>query len=128
MWYVKQKRAEWRVVDRAHRHSQWKDLPERYGKKSTVHERFKSWKDNEVLEAILPSFPRIAICKFVVRQQMLEMDEHLGCDKNSVLGNNSGNSRNGYNRKTIISGYGTSEVAIPRDRNGEFEPKVLEKR
>ena len=44
------------------------------------------------------------------------------------MGNNSGNSRNGYNRKIIISDYGTSEVAVPRDRNGEFEPGVLEKR
>jgi len=63
-------------------------------------------------------------------EQMLEteMDEHLGYDKNSVLGNNSGNSRNGYNRKTITSDYGTSEVAIPRDRNGDFEPRVLSKR
>jgi len=63
-------------------------------------------------------------------EQMLEveMDEHLGYDKNSVEGNNSGNSRNGYNHKTIISDYGSSEVAIPRDRNGEFEPKVLAKR
>jgi putative transposase len=63
-------------------------------------------------------------------EQMLEveMDEHLGYDKNSVLGNNSGNSRNGYNHKSIISDYGSSEVAVPRDRNGEFEPKVLSKR
>ena len=63
-------------------------------------------------------------------EQMLEaeMEEHLGYDKNSVLGNNSGNSRNGYNRKTIISDYGASEIAVPRDRNGEFEPRVLEKR
>jgi putative transposase len=63
-------------------------------------------------------------------EQMLEseMDVHLGYDKNSVLGNNSGNSRNGYNHKTIISDYGESEIAVPRDRNGEFEPKVLEKR
>jgi putative transposase len=63
-------------------------------------------------------------------EQMLEaeMDEHLGYDKNSVLGNNSGNSRNGYNHKTIISDYGESEIAIPRDRNGEFTPKVVEKR
>jgi len=63
-------------------------------------------------------------------EQMLEaeMDEHLGYDKNSTLGNNSGNSRNGYNRKTVISDYGQAEVAIPRDRNGEFEPRVLEKR
>jgi len=63
-------------------------------------------------------------------EQMLEseMDEHLGYDKNSVLGNNSGNSRNGYNHKTITSDYGSSEIAVPRDRNGEFEPKVLANR
>ena len=63
-------------------------------------------------------------------EQMLEceMEEHLGYEKHSIEGNNSGNSRNGYNHKTIISDYGESEVAIPRDRNGEFEPRVLEKR
>jgi len=63
-------------------------------------------------------------------EQMLEseMDEHLGYEKHAVEGNNSGNSRNGYNTKSIISDYGTSEIVIPRDRNGEFEPKVLAKR
>lgn len=63
-------------------------------------------------------------------EQMLEaeMEDHLGYEKNSSEGNNSGNSRNGYNLKTIISDYGESEIAIPRDRNGEFEPKILEKR
>lgn len=56
-------------------------------------------------------------------EQMLEaeMDEHLGYEKNSALGNNSGNSRNGYD-------YGECEISVPRDRNGEFEPKVIEKR
>lgn len=63
-------------------------------------------------------------------EQMLEveMDEHLGYEKNSVAGNNSGNSRNGYGKKTIISDYGECEIAFPSDRNGEFEPKVIEKR
>ena len=63
-------------------------------------------------------------------EQMLEaeMDEHLGYEKNSVSGNNSGNSRNGYGKKTISSDYGDLEIAVPRDRNGEFEPKVIEKR
>lgn len=34
-------------------------------------------------------------------EQMLEaeMDEHLDYEKNSILGNNSGNSRNGYGKK-----------------------------
>lgn len=62
--------------------------------------------------------------------QMLEaeMDEHLGYEKNSVLGNNTGNSRNGYGKKTVTSDYGECEIAVPRDRNGEFEPKIIEKR
>jgi len=58
----------------------------------------------------------------------VEMDEHLGYDKHSVVGNNSGNSRNGYNHKTVVSDYGEASIAIPRDRNGEFEPQILAKR
>ena len=63
-------------------------------------------------------------------EQMLEaeMDAHLGYEKNSVKGNNSGNSRNGYGKKTISRNYGECEIAVPRDRNGEFEPKIIEKR
>lgn len=62
-------------------------------------------------------------------EQMLEceMDEHLGYDKNSILGNNSGNSRNGHTTKTIATHYGESEISVPRDRNGEFEPRLIEK-
>ena len=66
----------------------------------------------------------------VTIEQMLEaeMDEHFGYEKNYVAGNNSGNSRNGYEKKTIIRDYGECEIAVPRDRNGKFEPKVIEKR
>lgn len=56
-----------------------------------------------------------------------EMDEHLGYEKNSVLGNNSGNSRNGYSKKTIKTKMGETELKIPRDRNGQFEPKIIRK-
>lgn len=63
-------------------------------------------------------------------EQMLEaeMDEHLGYDKHSPLGDLSGNSRNGYNKKTIQTQMGKTEIKIPRDRNGEFEPQIIEKR
>lgn len=54
-----------------------------------------------------------------------EMDEHLGYEKNSVAGNKSENSRNGYGKKTITSDYGECEISIPRDRSGEFEPKTM---
>lgn len=56
-----------------------------------------------------------------------EMDEHLGYEKNSIEGNNSGNSRNGYSKKSIKSNYGVSVLDIPRDRNGEFEPQIIKK-
>jgi putative transposase len=63
-------------------------------------------------------------------EQMLEaeMEEHLGYEKHSIDGNNSGNSRNGYNHKTIISDYDESEIVVPRDRNDAFEPRILGKR
>jgi len=35
-----------------HTGAQWKELPPRYGKRSTVHGRFKAWKDSGILEAI----------------------------------------------------------------------------
>jgi transposase-like protein len=62
-------------------------------------------------------------------EEMLEaeMDEHLGYDKHSPLGDLTGNSRNGYNKKTIQTQMGKSEIKVPRDRNGEFEPQLIEK-
>jgi putative transposase len=56
-----------------------------------------------------------------------EIDEHLGYSKHDPLGNNSGNSRNGYSKKTIKSKFGKTELSIPRDRNGEFEPQIIKK-
>ena len=56
-----------------------------------------------------------------------EMDVHLGYEKNSVVGNNSGNSRNGKYPKKIQTEHGEAVISIPRDRNGEFEPIVVPK-
>jgi len=57
----------------------------------------------------------------------VEMDEHLGYEKHDSSGNNSGNSRNGYSTKNIKTSYGKTEIEIPRDRNGEFEPHIIKK-
>ena len=35
-----------------HTSAQWKELPPKYGKKSTVHGRLKAWKDAGILEAV----------------------------------------------------------------------------
>ena len=62
----------------------------------------------------------------VIEQMMqAELDEHLGYDKHSATGNNSGNSRNGFGVKTIASQWGECEIDVPRDRAGTFKPKVL---
>ena len=57
-----------------------------------------------------------------------EMDEHLGYKKNDNAGDNSGNSRNGYTTKTVITDSNdTIEVQVPRDRNSTFEPVIIPK-
>jgi putative transposase len=56
-----------------------------------------------------------------------EMDEHLGYEKHDPAGNNSGNNRNGYSKKTVKTRFGQSEIEVPRDRNGEFEPQIVKK-
>ena len=56
-----------------------------------------------------------------------EMDEHLGYEKHSPEGRNTGNSRNGYSGKTLKSQHGEVELSTPRDRNGTFEPEFLKK-
>ncbi|MBU3102481.1 MULTISPECIES: IS256 family transposase [Clostridium] len=56
-----------------------------------------------------------------------EMDSQLGYDKYELSEKRTPNSRNGYSKKTVKSELGSVEVNIPRDRNGEFEPKILPK-
>ena len=57
-----------------------------------------------------------------------EMDDHLGYAKHEKSGNGTGNSRNGKTRKRLKSEQGDLEISAPRDRNGTFEPKAVEKR
>jgi len=61
--------------------------------------------------------------------QMLhaEMTDHLGYEKHSKEGDNSGNSRNGDYPKTLKTNLGEITLNIPRDRNGEYDPKVIPK-
>ena len=42
-------------------------------------------------------------------------------------GNKSGNSRNGKSRKTLKGDFGEIDLETPRDRNGTFEPKIVER-
>jgi len=56
-----------------------------------------------------------------------EIDNHLGYDKWSKSGINTGNSRNGKYSKTIQTEHGESQIEVPRDREGNFEPVIVPK-
>lgn len=56
-----------------------------------------------------------------------ELDESLGYGKHDPRGNNSGNSRNGSSPKTLKTRMGKTEISVPRDRKGEFEPQIIKK-
>jgi putative transposase len=56
-----------------------------------------------------------------------ELTAHLGYEKHAAAGRNSGNSRNGSSPKTLKGEFGSLPLAVPRDRNGTFEPQILPK-
>lgn len=58
----------------------------------------------------------------------LELEEQLGYSKYAAEGRGSGNSRNGSTPKTIRGDFGEIEIETPRDRQSEFEPKIVAKR
>jgi len=77
---------------------------------------------NDVLAAMKELF------KEVLQEALeAEMDTQLGYDKYDVTEKQTLNSRNGYSKKTIKTQLGAVELNIPRDRNGEYEPKIVPK-
>lgn len=81
----------------------------------------------EVMEAMKDMF------RDVLQQVMeSELDETLGYGKSERLSNReetaeSKNYRNGYSQKTVKTQIGEVRVKVPRDRNGEYEPKIIGK-
>jgi putative transposase len=55
----------------------------------------------------------------------IELTEFLGYAKHSVEGYNSGNSRNGYYSRELDTKYGKLHISVPRDRNGDFDQKLI---
>ena len=62
-------------------------------------------------------------------QEMLEaeMTTQLGYEKYEYTDEDKQNYRNGYSTKNIHSSAGDFEIKVPRDRNGEFDPVIVEK-
>ena len=56
-----------------------------------------------------------------------ELTDHLGYDKGDPVGRFVANSRNGTTGKTVASEMGNIELAVPRDRDGTFTPRLVPK-
>jgi putative transposase len=95
--------------------------------------------DNELIDNLLKNYKKPedligenGLLKQLTKQLLeramaAEMTEHVGYDKHDAIGNNSGNSRNGKSAKTIKGTFGELALETPRDRNGTFEPQIIEK-
>jgi transposase-like protein len=100
-------------------------LPKKAIKEFIREQDFTSTSD--VMAAIKDMF------KDVLQEVMeAELDCQLGYERQKVRPKNgndemSKNYRNGYSKKTIKTQLGKVQVNIPRDRNGEYEPKIIEK-
>ena len=56
-----------------------------------------------------------------------ELDDELGYTKYDYRNKEGNNSRNGYSKKTLKTSFGETEIKVPRDRDGEFEPQLVKK-
>jgi putative transposase len=63
----------------------------------------------------------------VERALETELSTHLGYGKHELRPEGQSNSRNGYSQKKVQGDFGIAEIAVPRDRQGEFEPQMVKK-
>lgn len=63
----------------------------------------------------------------IERSLQAEMSTHLGYEKHERGTEEKPNHRNGSSHKTLKSEQGPVEIAVPRDREGHFEPLLVKK-
>lgn len=82
----------------------------------------KQFKTGDELNSFLKEIQKRCIEKMLEG----ELDGHLGYQKHQK--SDTSNARNGYSSKKVRTSYGESEVRIPRDREGSFNPMIVPKR
>ena len=65
--------------------------------------------------------------RMLERAMNAEMEDHLGYEKHQRSSDPITNSRNGTSKKTVSTDIGDVPLDIPRDRKGEFEPRIIPK-
>jgi transposase-like protein len=65
--------------------------------------------------------------KLMERMLGAELTEHLGYEDGEAAPPSQSNRRNGLSKKTLKGEDGTLPLAVPRDRDGSFEPELVKK-
>jgi len=63
----------------------------------------------------------------IERMMQAELTEQIGYEKSESGEKETSNRRNGKSTKTLRTDQGPMEIEVPRDRDGEFEPKIVPK-
>lgn len=103
-------------------------------KKRTPEENARKSKIRELLDMSnitsmddIQNLFKETIAEFMEDGLETELDDELGYSRYDYCNKNTENSRNGHSSKTLRTSFGDVEVAVPRDRKGEFEPQLLKK-
>ena len=103
-------------------------------KKRTPEENARREKIRELLQMAnigsmddIQSLFKETIAEFMENGLDAELDDELGYSRYDYKNKDTDNSRNGHSSRTLRISFGDVEVSVPRDRKGEFEPKVLKK-
>lgn len=83
---------------------------------------FKQFKTGKELTDFLTQLQKRGIEKMLEG----ELDGHLGYDRHEQT--ELSNARNGYGKKKIRTGFGESQIRVPRDRDASFNPIIVPKR
>jgi transposase-like protein len=84
---------------------------------------------SEGVELVGPGGLLTGLTKSVLETALeAELEDHLGYAKHAPEGRDRGNSRNGSRAKRVLTEVGEVEIAVPRDRDGSFEPRIVKKR
>lgn len=102
-----------------------KRTPEEIARKAKVRELMQELDINDMsdINALFKEF----VGDILENGLEAELDDELGYSKYDYRNKDTDNSRNGHSTKTMKTSFGEVDIAVPRDRKGEFEPQFVRK-
>ena len=76
---------------------------------------------NESIDEVFRSHLEVAMNDLL----KIELTQFLGYEKSSILGYNTGNSRNGFYERDLDTSYRRLHIKVPRNRNAHFEQQLI---